>query len=395
MSLIGGQSDRFKRDAALFFSAVAAAGLGGALLDSVFNNFIKDGFDADGLMRSALEFPRELPGFLNAFVAAVLAFLPRRRISALAFFVQAAGVACLGTLSGSWNLMTLWLFIYSLGQHVFLPLQSSIGMELAAKGREGARLGQLLAAGNLARLAGGLLAFLGVRLLKLEFKAVFLASAVCFTLGGLALTGMSAPPGRDRGARLSLKRRYGLFYALSILYGTRKQLFITFGPWVIVDAFGQGPGLMSLLYFLAGGAGVLFQPLIGLIADRLGERAALSLEALLLVPVCLCYGFAGFILPKGAALVMVCACYVADSLLMSFSLARSTYLKKRALDPSDVAPALAMGVTIDHVFSIAIALVSGLVWRRLGYQWVFAIGAAISLANLCLARRLPARGAPA
>jgi predicted MFS family arabinose efflux permease len=382
----GRWNDKAFRDLALFFAAIASAGLGAALIDSVFNNFIRESFNADGFSRSALEFPREIPGFLNAFAVAALAFLPRRRIASLSFFVQAAGVAFLGLFSTGWNLMTAWLFIYSLGQHIFLPLQSSIGMEIASEGREGSRLGQVNAAGNMARLVGGLAALLGIRLLRLDYRTLFLGSAACFALGGVALAGLSVPPPGAKRPGLFLRKEYSLFYFLSVLYGTRKQLFITFGPWVIVETFGKRADLMALLYFLAGGAGVLLQPFIGRLIDRIGERAALSLEAVLLVPVCLCYGFSKFILPESAALAVVCACYVIDSILMSFSMARFTYLKRTCSDPRDVAPTLAMGVSIDHVFSISIALISGVVWKVLGFQWVFAIGAAISLVNLYAAR---------
>jgi MFS family permease len=379
------------RDLILFFAAIASLGFGGALVDSVFNNFLKDGFGADGLSRSALEFPREIPGFLNAFVVAALAFLPRRRIGALAFVIQGAGIALLGLFSPSWNLMTAWLFVYSLGQHIFLPLQSSIGMEVAGAGAEGARLGQSNALRNIAQLSGGLMAFLGIRFLKLDYRSLFLSAAAVYVLGGIALAGMSVPPKGGPRTRLVLKKEYGLFYVLSVLYGTRKQLFLTFGPWVIVEVFGKGAGTMSMLYFIAGGAGVLCQPLIGKMVDRLGERTVLGLEAVFLVPVCLAYGFSKFIFPSDVAFVVASACYVADSLLFSFGMARATYLKKTALSPGDVAPTLAMGVTIDHVFSISVALAAGVVWKVLGFQWVFVLGALIATANFIATRfvRLP------
>ena len=119
------------------------------MYDSTFNNFLKSNWDISGLARSALELPRELPGFLNVFVAAALAFLPGRRIGSLAFILQAAGVALMGTFSPSFRAMTGWLFMFSLGQHVFMPLQQSIGMELAAAGKEGSLLGRANALRNL------------------------------------------------------------------------------------------------------------------------------------------------------------------------------------------------------------------------------------------------------
>jgi predicted MFS family arabinose efflux permease len=151
---------------------------------------------------------------------------------------------------------------------------------------------------------------------------------------------------------------------------------------------------MAALYFAGGLAGVVFQPLIGKAVDRLGERFVLGLEAFILIPVCLFYGLARFLFPEDIAFAVVCVCYVADSLLMSFGMARSVWLKKTAETPADVAPTLAMGISIDHIFSISVALLSGLVWDRFGYQWVFLTGVFIAVVNFVATRwvRVPKAG---
>ena len=369
-----------------YFIAVASMGMAGALFDSTFNNFLKSTWDIGGLARSALELPREIPGFLNVFVAAVFAFLPGRRISAVAFALQAFGVALLGTVSPTFQVMTFWLFFYSLGQHVFLPLQQSVGLELARSGGEGTLLGKANAVKNLAQLAGGAFVFVAFKFFGISFRTNFLFTAVVLLCGSAALLRMSAPP-RDKSApRLVLKKRYGLFYVLSILFGTRKQLFITFAPWVIVSVYGKPTSIMAALYLAGGIAGVVFQPVIGRAVDRLGERFMLGLEALILIPVCFFYGMARFIFPEPVAFAIVCACYVADSLLMSFGMARSVWLKKTADTPLDVAPTLAMGISIDHIFSISVALAAGLLWDRFGYQWVFLSGMGIAVVNFIATR---------
>jgi predicted MFS family arabinose efflux permease len=206
---------------------------------------------------------------------------------------------------------------------------------------------------------------------------------------------MSAPPKDRKAPRLVLKKRYGLFYLLSILFGTRKQLFITFAPWVIVSVYGKPTSIVAALYFAGGLAGVVFQPIIGKAVDTLGERFILGLEALILIPVCVLYGISRFIFPEAVAFAVVCVCYVMDSLLLSFGLARSVWLKKTAETKADVAPTIAMGVSIDHIFSISVALASGLIWDRFGYQWVFLTGALIAVANFIATRwvRVPENGA--
>jgi predicted MFS family arabinose efflux permease len=75
-----------------------------------------------------------------------------------------------------------------------------------------------------------------------------------------------------------------------------------------------------------------------------------------------------------------------DSVLLSFGMARSIYLKRIAEKPEDIAPTLAMGISIDHVFSISVALISGIIWDRAGYQWVFMAGAGIAVLNFVATR---------
>ncbi len=375
-----------RRDLRLYTVAILAMGLAGAMVDSSFNNFLKANWDIGGLARSALELPRELPGFLNVFVAAALAFLPGRRIGAVAFALQATGIALLAFFSSSFSLMTLWLFMYSLGQHVFLPLQQSIGMELAAEGGEGALLGRANAARNLAQVAGGGFVFIAFGVFHISFDGNFIIVALVLLAGAGALALMSVPPRDRKTSALILKKRYGLFYLLSVLFGTRKQLFLTFAPWVIVSVYGKPTSVMAILYLLGGLAGVFFQPILGAMVDRRGPRFMLGLEALLLVPVCIFYGFARFVFPDGVAFMVISVAYIMDSVLLSFGMARSIYLKRIAEKPEDIAPTLAMGISIDHVFSISVALISGIIWDRAGYQWVFMAGAGIAVLNFVATR---------
>jgi predicted MFS family arabinose efflux permease len=198
---------------------------------------------------------------------------------------------------------------------------------------------------------------------------------------------------------LRLHREYRLYYLLAILSGSRKQIFITFAPWVLVTIFKQPTQTLATLLTLGGIIGILFQPFLGRAIDRYGERPVLAAEAITLVFVCCGYGFARSLFPEGVAFLIVCGCYLLDQMVFSVSMARSTYLKKIAVRPADVQPALTAGVTIDHVFSIAAALIGGTIWNQLGFQYVFLFGTLIALANLAAAWQVripvPAAGRPA
>jgi predicted MFS family arabinose efflux permease len=154
---------------------------------------------------------------------------------------------------------------------------------------------------------------------------------------------------------------------------------------VLIKVFQQPTQTIATLLTIGGVIGVLFQPLLGGAIDRLGERVVLALEAVLLVFVCFGYGFAKFLFSEGAAFLIACVCFLLDQMLMSVNMARSTYIKKIALDTAHIQPALTISVTIDHFFSITIALLGGMIWNVFGFQYVFLLGTFIALGNFLVA----------
>lgn len=182
--------------------------------------------------------------------------------------------------------------------------------------------------------------------------------------------------------RFKLYKEYRLFYWLSILFGSRKQIFLTFAPWVLVTVYHKPISVIATLLTLGGITGVLFQPFLGKMIDRLGEKFILSMEATIMIVVCFLYGFGKEIFPLDIAFIVISLCYVTDQLLMSVSMARATYLKKISLHHDHISPTLTMGVTMDHLFSIGIAILGGFIWMKFGYQYVFLAGCFISITTL-------------
>jgi predicted MFS family arabinose efflux permease len=368
-------------------------GFAESIVNSVFNNFLNDTFKLSSLQRTFMELPRELPGFLIIFVSAALFFIRGRRLAVIATSIGAVGLILMAFFSVSFHWMFAWLFIFSLGQHLFMPLNTSITMELAQEGRTGKRLGQFNAVRNIAMVAGSFFVVLGFKYLHFNFKISFLIAALLYLIGAFFILSMA--PGKPAGPskHLKLHRAYGLYYWLSVLFGTRKQIFLTFAPWVLVTVFNQPTAMLATLLTTAGICGIVFQPLLGKAIDSLGEKSVLIGEALLLIVVCLGYGYARSFFSEQTAFIIASACYVMDQLLMSVNMARSTYLKKIARHPDDVAPTLTMSVSLDHIFSIGVALTGGLVWAAWGYQTVFLFGACIAVLNFVSALfiRIPSR----
>lgn len=381
MSALLSRLKQSSRELILFASAALILGMALSIMNATFNNFLNERFSLSGFERSFLEFPRELPGFLVVFVSAALWFLGSRRLGVVSILLSAVGAFLIGFASPSYWVMVMWLFVYSLGDHLFMPIASTIGMELAREGQDGRRLGQLNAIRNAAAILGSFMVFLGFKYAGFTFQHTFAIAAAFLLLAAFLLYQMTPEKVVTRRGYLQLHKEYKLYYTLNVISGARKQLFITFAPWVLVQVFEQPTQIMATLFTIGGVIGILFQPLLGWAIDKLGERFVLAAEAVILVAVCFGYGFAKFLLPVNIAFLVVCICFLVDQMIFSVGMARATYLKKIAKQPDDIQPALTAAVTIDHIFSISAALVGGLIWSTFGFQYVFLMGAALAIIN--------------
>ncbi len=369
-------------DFLLFIFAVSCVAFAQSLIDSTFNNFLNERFMITSLQRTLIEIPREMPGVIVIFVSALFFFFCNRRLAAVSQLIAAAGVLMMGLFSAKYSMTMMFVFVLSIGQHLFLPLNSDIGMELAHEGKTGKRLGQLQGAGNVAAIIGSLLVFVGFKYLHIGFSATFVLSALFFLFGSVLMFMMHRNKPVPAASRFKFRKEYKLYYILSVLYGTRKQIFLTFAPWVLVTVFMQKTQMIATLLAIGGVTGIWFKPFLGKAIDRYGEKTILAGEAITLIFVCIGYGFARKVLPFGAALIVASVCYIADQLLMSVSMARATYLKKIAVEPGDVTSKLTAAVSIDHVFSVSIALLGGVIWNTVGYEYIFLVGGLIALTNL-------------
>lgn len=388
ISAIAGR-DREARDASLFLFANLLMGFGACVNQAVFNNYLKDVFALDVAGRTFLEFPREIPGFLVTFFVGGLALLGEVRIAMVANLAATAGMLALGWIPSSYLLMVLSVFVYSSGAHVYMPLGSAIGMSFAKDGKEGSILGRISAVNTAALVAGTLLLLLLFEFAHLSYRTAFTAGSIAYLGAALALWAMSPRKAAHAPQRFVVRKEYGRYYLLSVLWGGRKQLFITFGPWMIVDFFHQPVETMTLLFLIVSVLGIFGQPIVGRLTDRFGVRAVLGGEALLMIGVCGVYAFAPELLPPGLALIVVSGCFILDQGSTAVGMARSIYAKRIVRRPEDLSPTLSLGISIDHIISMSIPTLGGLAWRGAGahgYRWVFLGGALISLLNFMVTR---------
>jgi len=316
------------------------------------------------------------------FVTGVLAAFSLRSWAVLVGLTTGVGILGLGYLSPTLSLMIFWMMLWSLGDHLFITAEATIGLKLAEANRAGRRLGQLTGARNLSMILGTAAVWLLMDRLGVRYPGVYTLAAATAILAAVAFSRLRLPgDGGGNHRRFVLKKRYTRFYLLNIFWGARKQLFLTFSPWVLVSVFHTPPQTIALLVMAAAVGGVVFRQYFGLAVDRFGERAVLVVDGVAMAAICL--GFA-----LSANIYLLYGLFVLDSLMFATRIARITYLNKIAADKQEIAPTLSMGLTLDHVVSMIVPFLAGFLWDASGYPAVFLAALALGLGNLWLTLRL-------
>ena len=373
---------------AFFLAAMAFCGITGGVFDTTFNNYVNDTFNLGADARGFLEFPRELPGFLTAVFAGALFFLPETRIGAACGAVVGAGMLGLAFWGGRWSAMLVGTILWSTGTHLLMPIRSSIGMALATEGQKGRRLGQIQGVSIAAGIVGCALVWGVMRNGARDYRLIFALAGVAALLGGGCMLFMRLPGAHLQRPKFVWNNRYWVYYVLAFLFGARKQIFITFGPWVLVRIFHQPVVIFAKLWIAAAVLGIVFQPLLGRAIDHFGERRVLMVDSVCVFLVCIGYGFAHRLGNPTAALWLLYACFVGDQLLFGVNMARDTYLAKIAVEPEHVAPTLSLGITINHAVSMSVPSLGGLAWMRYGHSSVFVGTAGIAVLMFVFSSRV-------
>jgi len=376
----------------LFLAAGLLAGVGTGIYNSIFNNYLSDVFMLSEDVRGFLEVPREAPGLLIVFVLAALSAFGDVRIAVFGMAIAGVGLLGLGIMSPFFGLMMLWMMLYSLGTHMIMPVTPSIGMALSSQESFGTRLGTISAYGLIGNIAAYIVIFVGFHYMNTTYQPAFVIGAVFYLLAAVIIALMKKDTGaagkEAKTARFIFRKRYMLFYFLSAISGARQQIFMTFAPWVLIKIFDVKAQTFAILGIVVAFVSMGARTLIGRLIDSHGERFVLTVEAVFLLAICLGYAFSDKIFTDAVAVVIIAGCYVIDCSISAVSMARSTYLRKIAVDVADVTPTLSTGVSLQHVASMVIPAFGGILWIYAGFEAVFMAAAVIALLNLILSRKI-------
>jgi len=379
----------------IILTAIFVAYFGESIYGWVFNNYLDEVHHIGAGERGMLEFPRELPGILAVFAVGGLFFLTESGVAAFACILLGTGILALAFpfFSSGMGLLFFWIILASFGQHIFLVIVDAIVLHSASPETRSIRLGQMKGMITAATLVGSLYIWFKWKYINHNFTIDFIiGAALCFCAALIFSRSKtkSFPRHASWRERLVFKKRYYLYYLLETFFGARKQIFLTFGFWVMVSTLGKSPEYIGKIMLIAGVIGLFARPSMGRIIQRFGERRVLMVDSVMLFCVCMGYAFALKMFSLETATIVISGCFIADNVLFAFSMARSSYLARTIERKEDLTPSLYTGMSINHVVSILAAILGGYLWSFFGtHIWVFLLAGLLAVGSGIVASRLP------
>ncbi|MCK8044411.1 MFS transporter [Shewanella sp. 1CM18E] len=352
-----------------------------AVWQALLNNFVIERAQFTGAEIGILQSLREVPGFL-AFTAIFVLLLIREQ----AFALLSLAVLCIGVAITGFFPQVLGLYIttvlMSVGFHYFETVNQSLTLQWVDKQDTAAFMGKALAWRSAAALGGYGSIWLVMSWLKLDYQWMY---AIIGSLGLLMVLTISYyfpnfNQGEMQHKKIILRKRYWLYYMLTFFSGARRQIFMVFAGFMMVEKFGYSITQITSLFLINYVVNLLFAPAIGRFIGRIGERNALTIEYVGLIAV-----FVSYALVEQAELAA--ALYVIDHLLFAMAIAMKTYFQKIA-DPKDIAATMSVSFTINHIAAVVIPALLGFLWLT-SPQMVFYIGAGFAVCSLMLALNVP------
>lgn len=380
MTNIFKENTRYK---ALFLSLLLSA-IGFGLYKGVIDNYMAEVVRINEMDRGVTEFFRELPGLLLVLILAVFYRFSAEKMYKMGLIIMVAGMALQAFVSPVKLLVILAIFLYSTGEHIQLGMKNTLSLEYSKNGYGGQALGfqnSIYQIGNLVGYVAVIGAFAVVSNSTL-FKPVFIAATILMVLAMLAAFRLTGQSETDKSkSRFYFKKKFRKYYMLEVFYGARKQVFFTFGPYVLILFYGADAGVISLLFAISAVSCFFLAPLVGKLIDRIGYKPVMIGDTLILVIVCFFYGFAHHIFDMHTAFIVCCVNYVLDSVISLASMASNVYVQDISDSKEEMRATISTGISVNHAITIFIALLGGWIWKVLGIETLFILSAFLGLCN--------------
>ncbi len=345
---------------------------------TIFNNFAVDEVGISGFQIGVIQSVREIPGFMALLVVYLILIIKEHKIAALSVLVMGVGV-CLTGFFPSFGGLIFTTLIMSLGFHYFETINKSLTLQYFTKKQVPIVLGRIKSFGAITNIIVGGLIWVLTKYFNLS--DIFLLFGLLIILSGLyALTrnpvDKSIPA---QSKRMVLKKKYWLFYTLNFLSGARRQIFVAFAVFMLVEKFEYKVETIAILFIINNVITYFVAPLIAKAINKYGEKWVLSIEYISLIGI-----FIAYALVKDKTLVAVL--YVLDHIFFGAAMAVNTYFHKIG-NKEDIAPSMAVGFTINHISAVIIPVVGGALWM-IDSRIPFFAGALIALVSLFFVQKI-------
>lgn len=348
----------------------ATAGLQGWM--ALFTNFAKEVVGVNGLEIGISQSVREIPGFLTFLAIYFLLWFKEHTLSAWSVILMGIGIGMTGFLS-TFDGLLLSTFIMSVGFHYFETTNKSLTIQHFNKQQSATVFAKLRGMGAMANVFIGVYVFFVSQ--YVSYKTNFLCLGILVVCAGIYSLLQNpikkeVPPQKTK---LVLKKAYWLYYVINFLSGARRQIFIVFAIFLLVEKYELQVSHIALLFILNNAITYFANPLISKALNKYGERVVLTLES-----ASLCILFLGYAFIDNVWIIA--GLYVIDSFFFNFSIGINTYLQKIA-SPNDIAPSTAVGFTINHISAVVIPIIGGTLWM-INPMLPFIIGALLAIVNV-------------
>nr|WP_319947740.1 MFS transporter [uncultured Shimia sp.] len=375
----------WRRPVALLFATAMAMPIAFYAWYALLNNFVIEAAGFDGRDIGLLHTVREIPGFLAIGVIAVIIFVREQvlgLISLALLGIATAFTAWFPSLNG----LLMLTFLSSIGFHYYETVNQSLQLQWLPKDKAPQVMGWLMGVGSAITLVVFVLIVLMWDTLNLSYNVVFMTAGL--VTAGMALLCLVLYPQFESPTpqikKMVLRKRYWLYYALQFMSGARRQIFMVFAGFMMVEKFGFEVHELTSLYLINLVINMIIAPFLGKAVSHFGERRTLIWEYVGLVVVFLAYGGVYWF---GWGVVIASVLYVVDHILFGLALALKTYFQKIA-DPQDIAPTAAVAFTINHIAAVFLPVGLGLLWI-VSPAAVFGLAALMACISLGLATLVP------
>lgn len=380
----------WRRPRTLLFLMAIAMPLSFATWSALLNNFVIEVADFDGGDIGWLHTVREIPGFLAIGVILVIMVMREQVLALLSLALLGVATAVTAWFPTMGGILFITLFS-SIGFHYYETVNQSLQLQWLRKEVAPQVLGWLIAAGSGATLVAYVLIVMTWEALGLSYNTVYMASGGV-TLLIVAYCALAFPQFESPNPQVKkfiLRKRYWLYYALQFMSGARRQIFVVFAGFMMVERFGFEVHEVTALYLINLVANMVIGPVFGRAVFKFGERNTLTFEYIGLVVVFLLYGGIYWF---GWGVLLASILYVVDHMFFAMALALKTYFQKIA-DPGDIAPTAAVAFTINHIAAVFLPAGLGFLWL-VSPGAVFFLAAGMAATSLCLALLIPRHPEP-